>query len=369
MSSSGNFSFETILASPPGRSALIILTTMVISASLMLVYLIDLDSGFVPFTFLVQSGLGISSGVMTRSLLRDRNRSLQVLVAMVAMIIGQGVLGFLSQGVVGLKLNLDASLGTLNWFRLLQICWSGTVVLLVTLAWNRGTRRKQTNDKLGLDQKQTGNGFTKSGKNSAKGNNLIQKFRTTSAHSGNPEPSISDKEKHKESRMKVSTAGVILNHPRVHLSPSRRKQQIHLQQAKLKGNHILQKDRLGDHFQRMKDRKYLEILKENFGRWTRTLKTRFSSFPGIKRKVTRGKNQVKLTQGNFVNLRPRTIFPNRKSNTVKLVGEEEHICPYCLDTVARNDRRGLKKCPICKTWHHADCWEEVGECQVPHYQK
>jgi hypothetical protein len=23
-------------------------------------------------------------------------------------------------------------------------------------------------------------------------------------------------------------------------------------------------------------------------------------------------------------------------------------------------------CPICKTWHHADCWGITGACQIPH---
>jgi hypothetical protein len=51
---------------------------------------------------------------------------------------------------------------------------------------------------------------------------------------------------------------------------------------------------------------------------------------------------------------------------IKLVGEEEHNCPYCLETVTKNDPRGLEICATCKTWHHADCWEVAGECQVPH---
>jgi hypothetical protein len=62
----------------------------------------------------------------------------------------------------------------------------------------------------------------------------------------------------------------------------------------------------------------------------------------------------------------RPKFSQRKVKIVKLVGAEEHNCPYCLEVVTRKDPRGLKICSTCKTWHHADCWAEAGECQVPH---
>jgi len=45
---------------------------------------------------------------------------------------------------------------------------------------------------------------------------------------------------------------------------------------------------------------------------------------------------------------------------------EEHKCPFCLEEVKRNDPRGVKKCDVCNTLHHADCWAITGFCQVPH---
>jgi hypothetical protein len=45
---------------------------------------------------------------------------------------------------------------------------------------------------------------------------------------------------------------------------------------------------------------------------------------------------------------------------------EEHRCPFCLDEVKQNDPRGVKKCEVCNTLHHADCWAITGMCQVPH---
>jgi hypothetical protein len=56
----------------------------------------------------------------------------------------------------------------------------------------------------------------------------------------------------------------------------------------------------------------------------------------------------------------------RKKARVQLALVGEHRCPYCLDTVARSDPRGIKECPVCHTLHHKDCWDITGFCQVPH---
>lgn len=60
---------------------------------------------------------------------------------------------------------------------------------------------------------------------------------------------------------------------------------------------------------------------------------------------------------------------NKVKKEIKLVGEMEHICPYCLDPVQDHDPRGVKICPQCKTRHHADCWGITGACQIPHSHK
>ena len=63
--------------------------------------------------------------------------------------------------------------------------------------------------------------------------------------------------------------------------------------------------------------------------------------------------------------------PNRRSSLahrphVQLALVEEHRCPYCLETVSRNDPGGVKECEVCHSLHHADCWAITGMCQVPH---
>jgi ribosomal protein L37AE/L43A len=54
------------------------------------------------------------------------------------------------------------------------------------------------------------------------------------------------------------------------------------------------------------------------------------------------------------------------NNNVKLTGSEDHHCPYCLEEVRKNDPRGVWICPDCGTWHHRDCWEITGSCQIAH---
>lgn len=57
------------------------------------------------------------------------------------------------------------------------------------------------------------------------------------------------------------------------------------------------------------------------------------------------------------------------NNDVKLMGDEEHVCPYCLEEVLKNDSRGVSVCKECGTWHHQDCWDVTGGCGVAHRNK
>jgi ribosomal protein L37AE/L43A len=64
----------------------------------------------------------------------------------------------------------------------------------------------------------------------------------------------------------------------------------------------------------------------------------------------------------------KTAGPRRSKrkqlNDVKLTGEEEHVCPYCLEKVEKSDE--IVICPECGTWHHKDCWDLTGSCGVAH---
>lgn len=56
----------------------------------------------------------------------------------------------------------------------------------------------------------------------------------------------------------------------------------------------------------------------------------------------------------------------RRDNHLRFSDVEEHRCPYCLEVVEPNDRRGVVICEICHAYHHKDCWDVTGRCQVPH---
>ena len=90
-----------------------------------------------------------------------------------------------------------------------------------------------------------------------------------------------------------------------------------------------------------------------------------SSAAPPRERISLKRNQQSQRRVSKIRTRRSTLLLNRKQ-PVKFVGAEEHRCPYCLETVAYNDPRGVEVCPICQTHHHADCWEVTGVCQVPH---
>jgi len=73
--------------------------------------------------------------------------------------------------------------------------------------------------------------------------------------------------------------------------------------------------------------------------------------------------KVKASSKSSLNKKRTT---RNKNNDVKLKGTEDHRCPYCLEKVYKNDPRGIVICPDCGTWHHRDCWEITGSCQIAH---
>lgn len=78
--------------------------------------------------------------------------------------------------------------------------------------------------------------------------------------------------------------------------------------------------------------------------------------PAVKPAAVKSKKKVRV---------PGKIF-GTAPNDVKLVGDEEHVCPYCLEEVKKNDPAGVVVCKECGTWHHRDCWNLTGSCGVAH---
>lgn len=86
--------------------------------------------------------------------------------------------------------------------------------------------------------------------------------------------------------------------------------------------------------------------------------------PTVKVKLPAKTATVKKTTVKKVKSPARATRKHAKN--VKLVGTEEHRCPYCLEEVKKNDPRGVVICPDCGTWHHKDCWDVTGSCQIAH---
>jgi len=66
-------------------------------------------------------------------------------------------------------------------------------------------------------------------------------------------------------------------------------------------------------------------------------------------------------------VKPKRKHANHSKPKLQLSDQEEHRCPYCLELIDPDDRRGVVECKICHTLHHADCWAITGACQVPHF--
>ncbi len=94
--------------------------------------------------------------------------------------------------------------------------------------------------------------------------------------------------------------------------------------------------------------------------------------------VQRGSSQVSTTRASSRTTRRSKTDLSSTSTSLKINGSRgrkkvtlpgrmvEHRCPYCLEPVAQNDARGVKICSVCGAWHHQDCWDITGHCQVPH---
>jgi ribosomal protein L37AE/L43A len=88
-----------------------------------------------------------------------------------------------------------------------------------------------------------------------------------------------------------------------------------------------------------------------------------------KAKKNKAGSQVKESRPVRERIRSALRFfrRNNRDAEIRLVGKEEHKCPYCLQRIEPRDPRGVVVCPICHTRHHKDCWDITGMCQVPHY--
>lgn len=93
-----------------------------------------------------------------------------------------------------------------------------------------------------------------------------------------------------------------------------------------------------------------------------------NSLSTLRTQLTRQKLVLSSSMPKLRQVKTKQSQASNKS-IIRLTGAEEHRCPYCLEIVQENDARGVQVCPICGTFHHADCWAITGVCQVPHHHE
>ncbi|MBX3048991.1 MAG: hypothetical protein KIT46_01665 [Anaerolineales bacterium] len=105
-------------------------------------------------------------------------------------------------------------------------------------------------------------------------------------------------------------------------------------------------------------------IRTSIANWSGRVKTSLVSlWPG--RRVRRGPSLRQPRQRIAAPAAPKRTRRGRRT-AVHFSSAETHVCPYCLEEVTKKDPRGVQICKVCKTWHHRDCWEITGVCQVPH---
>jgi hypothetical protein len=338
---------------------------MFIAIGLMLIYLLDPFSNLILLYILLQTGLGISSGLVARLLLIKHNRFLQLFIAIVAMFMGQGVFGIISEGELGLYISQLQAVHSME--RMLLTIWCGFITSLFALAWNKKALLK-TPQPCSDIQTKIKDARNPSMVDDSRQPEKKQKIYSQPKHEKNGLPAKNRLTNEKGKSVNVKGSTKVVGFPRrtnaeIRLKRTRRHTPILLDQKK--GFHINQ---FRVPFSR--SIKWVTSLKLKAGMVQRITKTKDWITSTIRLHGEENANHGRyVLSPNKAQAKPSTGGIRRKLNLVKLVGEEDHICPYCLEKVTRNDLRGLKKCSICKTWHHGDCWAEAGECQVPHYHK
>lgn len=296
----------------PARIGLIILTALVVAGMCPLFFLVN---QVIPPAVLRVAGaiaLGLVAGFTSRLFLTGRSQLLRLLSAVVASACGLFLIHHLTSGFMGLALQ-PRWYGAPDWFALVQ--W----LLCSASAWL-----------------------------------VIQAKRTPKKLSQKPRPVSKQQSSEKRSK------------PAFHSSPARI-----TAKAPLSIQHWLP----------------IPLIRQSMQRWAQTslklVKKWHTSSLDVLKNFSRYTSHGVLRLKDIVPLgqnRPRKPIRLRKNKTgnkyspitqtqVRLVGKQENRCPYCLELVEKNDPRGVKICPVCRTYHHADCWVVTGTCQVPHHHE
>jgi hypothetical protein len=305
--------FYTLLNLLPCRIALVLLTILAASSLLPLLFLVNrLLSPVILrlFTILI---LGLLSGFTARLILARNTFLLKLLSAWLGVISGMIAMHAITTGFIGFRL-LPFLAKDPNWSGLAQLLLSMLAAWLALYAWK--PKHRSTSP---------------AGQVKASNRDPVPLLKKQS-----PKPAIS-----------VNTR----THQRIHVKKP----------AFLSANYWRsQRKQVNKKLSRWQSQVSSSLTgsRQKASQMLDSARVRLNIHPGPangKIRLRRPKNKP-IARANM--LRGRTI--------IRLVGKQENRCPYCLELVQKNDPRGINICPICHTYHHTDCWETGGGCQVPH---
>lgn len=264
-------------------------------------------------------GSALLSGLISRVILKDHLRIMGWLSAEISVIFSLVGLSFFTQNLVGFRLSLISHVNT-DWDGLWQITMAAITTWLVLYAWSK-PRLPASNQREPAETREQ-----------------IPLFMETTVQPV-PQTNLPAREKTRTIRNTIKPRKRPAARVRGHKTASSRNSVVNF----LKKLNTSATTLIGQfHFP--------TIIHTASGQSQRI------SVPPIRKA---SKPAVKQVQHKSISKKPKPI---------RLVGLEEHRCPYCLELVEENDPAGVVVCPICHANHHKSCWDISGTCQVPHIQ-
>ena len=322
-------------------------------------------------------GLSIMAALSTRLLLNKTYKVFQIVISSMAFITSLILIGFFSSGEFGLDI-LNGSTLSLDLDAILQI-GIGLLITLLIIGLRRRTRPRLVNGDV------IGKSRTKSSRQPSKANwspNLKRGFNRflknvklwasypfqliKGIFVGNRQQIKSQRRSTSKKSSKVKRAPNSTKTTKKVITKSRKKEPVrvassrHKRSKSSKNTISAKKVAIGSNNQ-----KHTKVVAAK-STAVRTKHKKIKPQPQVIHNAAKVRTSNNGNKVNDRNKRSVLRFLGLKQPNVQLAKDVEHRCPYCLEIVEKNDPRGIKVCPICHTYHHADCWDVTGTCQVPH---
>lgn len=327
------FSMDKLLHSLPVRILLVVLLSLAFSALVPQLFLFNRAIVPAVLKWTSLAAVGVFAGLVSRLLLGDRTPLLRFLAALLALLACLLLLGLLFPGDVGARLP-DRYQSELNLTWLGQFALASALAFVTLQAWKVRVKPAGRKKRAASGRKRNAAPSSRKArsKSSTRTGRSVPDRRVVPASWAVP-ASRDVPAEHLASPRHTGRSGV--PHPPVRSIPSLA-ERLHW------------------------EKRWSSLNKKLHEWWEHGLGEPSGALPRLSKRPL-----VRLPRKR----RPVAAPPPLPGSPVRLVGEEEHRCPYCLELVKKNDPRGITVCPICHTQHHADCWAMTGVCQVPHYHE